>query len=502
MMIKYLKYVNKLIYLSITIVLTIINCKQKNYPSYPLVILQPAKPTLFSPSNGEYDVSLNTTIKWNSATGVEWYRLQVSLSQNFDSLLIDQDEIRDLSFTSNKLLNNKRHFYRVQAANSGGYGKWSDTWHFNTIDTFLDIITFKRTFGGSENDLAYSVLQTEDRGYIIVGKSGSFGSQEAWIIKTDENGNEMWDKRFSGEVYSISKTDDGGFILGGRYALLIKLDANGNEEWSRTFGGDYFDRAVCVQKTQDGGYILAGMTTNLGNINAWLIKADVDGNYSWSKSYGGVISSRAFSVRQTNDGGYILVGELGYDAFLLKTDESGNQIWLKTYDFNNLEWATSVEQTFDGGYIISVNSGQDIVTYASSTYALLIKADNEGNQIWTKSFSLGQGSGGEKFGYYCSSVQQTDFGGYIATGNTYSKTGTSDVDLWIVRIDEQANIIWEKTYGINGYNKDEEGTDVAQTYDGGFIITGMTSSLGAGDSDIWLIKTNKNGNVIFEEQYQ
>ena len=258
-----------------------------------------------------------------------------------------------------------------------------------------------RTFGDKADDWAYSVQQTEDGGYIVAGRTGSYGAggYDAYLIKTDANGNMLWSKTFGGKAddwaYSVQQTKDGGFIIAGStyfygagsvYAYLIKTDANGNMLWDKAFGGEAGDEAYSVQQTKDGGYIVAGQTWSYGagSVDVWLIKTDANGNMLWDKAFGGEAGDEAYSVQQTEDGGYIVAGRTGsygaggYDAYLIKTDANGNMLWSKTFGGKADDWAYSVQQTKDGGFIIAGN------TYffgANGSDAWLIKTDANGNTI-------------------------------------------------------------------------------------------------------------------------
>ena len=200
--------------------------------------------------------------------------------------------------------------------------------------------TFNKTFDSSSKDAAWSVQQTKDGGYILAGTTGWImaGSTDVWLIKTDAYGNKVWETTFGGSNYdearAVQQTNDGGYILagmtesfgaGGDDVWLIKTDANGNEVWDKTFGGIFDQWARAMQQTSDGGYILAGYTDIGADYwDAWLIKTDADGNKVWEKTFGGSDKDMAYAVQQTSDGGYILAAGSNGDAWLIKTDAKGN----------------------------------------------------------------------------------------------------------------------------------------------------------------------------------
>jgi hypothetical protein len=372
-------------------------------------------------------------------------------------------------------------------------------------------LQWQKTFGGSDKDGGYSVQQTTDGGYIIIGDTISYDG--VYLIKTDPNGNSEWEKTFGAlGGSSVQQTSDGGYIIAGISDLyeagdpnvyLIKTDPNGNKKWQNSFGGTNDDYGFSVHQTSDGGYIIAGATRSFGawQSDVYLIKTDSNGNGEWEKTFGGSGGERGYSVQQTTDGGYIIAGwTLSYgagsvDVYLIKTDPNGDSQWQKTFGGSEQDQGWSVQQTTDGGYIIagytdSYGAGNDDV--------YLIKTDPNGNSGWHKTF----GGSGDDTAY---SVQQTIDGGYIITGGSYS-FGVGSWDVYFIKTDPNGNSKWEKTFGGSEL---DIGRSVQQTSDGGYIIAGSTWSFGAEMADVYLIKTcsdgtlsadfNCNGTVYYED---
>jgi hypothetical protein len=260
--------------------------------------------------------------------------------------------------------------------------------------------------------------------------------------------------------------------------------------FAKTYGGTDDDGAFSVQQTSDGGYIVAGTTWSFGagGADIFLIKTDANGNRIWTKTYGGTNDDTAFSVQQTSDGGYIVAGYTysfgaGYsDFFLIKTDANGNIQWAKTYGGTRWDYASSVQQTSDGGYIVAGGTYSFGAGWDDDIF--LIKTDANGNIQWAKTYRGASGDG-------AMSVQQTSDGGYIVANYTLS-FGAGWLNIFLIKTDANGNVQWAKTYGGTVWDMP---FSVQQTSDGGYIVAGATSSFGTGSGDIFLIKTDANGNI-------
>ncbi len=351
---------------------------------------------------------------------------------------------------------------------------------------------WNKTFGGIMSDEAWSVEQTSDGGYIIAGLTKSFGNidfGDAWLIRTDANGNEIWNRTFVGKVVNkASPTSEGGYILAGftnQDFLLMKIDANGNELWCKIFGGKGKDYANSVVQTPDGGFALAGLTALSDSHADWdarLIKVDASGNEQWNMTSKRQPGDTATSLQKTSDGGFILVGatESGNgDAIIIKTDANGNQQWDRTFGGAKTEQGWSIQQTLDGGYTLT---GYTWSFGDGGSDAWLIKTDASGNELWNRTFG---GFNNE----YALSIQSTSDSGYVLTGSTESY-GAGNKDVWLIKTDFNGNEQWNKTFG--GVLLDEA-LYVQKTLDEGYILAGSTESFGAGEKDAWLIKIESTG---------
>ena len=364
------------------------------------------------------------------------------------------------------------------------------------------------TFGGDRYDVFFIVKETTDGGFIALGgrdaTSWDIGG-DCWLVKTDANGNMLWNRTFGGSKtdngHGILQTNDGGFIISaitesygaGSYdAWLIKTDASGNEQWNSTFGGKNYDLAEkTVIQTGDGGYLLVGSTYSYGAgmCDGWLIKTDASGNEQWNKTYGTENKEHFWEVHKTSDGGYIMIGFTQAerrDAWIVKTDIDGNKEWDKKYGPANQ--GLSIKQCIDGGYIFLAEV-EDTV-FGGYLNAWMVKTDEDGDEEWNKMFITPKGE--DRFAVH-HNIHLTSDGGYILTGVTNAVLPVYSIgDMWLTKIDNNGNILWEKIIGGPLYDTTYT---VDVTSDGGFISSGMTKSFGTGDNfNAWLVKISDYEN--------
>ncbi len=389
-------------------------------------------------------------------------------------------------------------------------------------------IEWQRNFGGSGFETASSVQQTVDNGYIVAGVNqstdgdvtGNHGSQDCWIIKTDATGSLQWQKSIGGSgwdsAYSIIQTDDGGFIIAGSTdstdgditenideegnleGWLVKLSSTGEIQWEKTFNGTSDNEFHSIRQTGDGGYIAVGYTNLVGyddgTGDAWIVKTDVTGNIQWQKVFGGSDKDFFYAVDTAQDGGYLLAGSSmsdngdlnenagDYDAWIVKLDNTGNILWQKSFGGLYFDEARDIHQT-ENGYIAIITSDQNTDGMFHPA-GILLKLDDAGNTIWeTRIENLN--------GIDLYSMDLTADNGYIVAG----EVGESGDNYYLAKLNATGGLQWETSIG--GSTVDES-RSVKQTQDGGYIVVGHSLSSNGdvggnnGSNDVWLVKLNEN----------
>jgi hypothetical protein len=388
-------------------------------------------------------------------------------------------------------------------------------------------IEWQKCLGG----FVSSIQPTSDGGCIGAGSSSSFsddsignhGSYDFWVVKLNSLGIIEWQKSLGGSgsesAFSIQQTSDGGYIVAGSSnsndgdvsgnhgdydSWVVKLNSIGIIEWQKSLGGSNYDDANSIQQTNDGGYIVAGysnsndgdVSVNYGGEDYWVVKLSNIGNIDWQKSYGGTdegypfsnqqITDEAFSIQVTNDGGYIVAGSSlssdvdvsgnhgEEDYWIVKLNNTGIMEWQKSLGGTDTDGAFSIQQTNDGGYIVAG------YTYSND-------GDVSGNHgisdCWVvKLSSIGtidwQKTYGGARGDFANSIELTNDGGYILAGYSNSNDGDvsgnhGDVDYWVLKITSLGSIEWQKSLGGSTF---DAATSIYQTNDGGYIVTGGADS--------------------------
>lgn len=346
------------------------------------------------------------------------------------------------------------------------------------------IAGWTRTYGGETHEVGYCVQPTSDGGYIISGHNDG----QLWLLRTDAYGDTLWTRTYgvvcANRDSHIESTSDGGYIVTAGamdYGFwLLKINEEGDTLWTRTYGYESCAKnelsqpwkGNCVRETPDRGYIATGLPWTL-------LKTDEWGDTLWTREYGG----QGKCIQLTSDSGYVVIGSDSTNGlYFLKTDAQGNILWKNYYGEDYSGYNCWVEGTSDGGYIF--------VAVESANYDIwLVKTDAFGDTLWTRTY------GGEGIDWG-RSVKPTSDGGYIITGETWS-FGPGESGLWLLKTDAQGDTIWTRTFG--GTNSDG-GWFGQQTSDGGYILTGVTWSFGAGWDDLWLLKTDSLGLLATDEQ--
>jgi hypothetical protein len=367
---------------------------------------------------------------------------------------------------------------------------------------FSGEIQLAKTYGGSNEDDATSIIKTPDGGFAIAG----------FTLSND------------GDIIDKTTTDADFWVF--------KLNADGSLLWSKTYGGSGDDRATKIINTQDGGFAVTGFTrsndgdvsNNNGFYDYWLIKLDASGNLLWEKAYGFAGNDQGQSVIQTSDGGYFLTGFLDFDGrasqgtavksqgrhgvgefWGIKTDASGAVEWTQYYGGTSNDRSYDVVQTDDGGFLMIGNTESDDfdITNSKGSYDFwAVRVTSAGDLIWAKNY----GGSGIEIAY---SITKSQDGNYFLIGDARSNdqdvtNNKGNADAWLIKINDNGDLLWQKTYGGSEF---DTGRSVKQFSDSKIVIFGSSRSedqdvsANYGQSDYWLIITDAEGGIIFEKNY-
>jgi hypothetical protein len=347
---------------------------------------------------------------------------------------------------------------------SGQHGTQSDFWMVKT--DVNGIMNWQKTFGGSSAELGGYFVPTFDGGYIMTGYSfsndgdvsGNHGNCDYWVVKTDDTGAIQWQRSMGGSdidiAVSVIQTWDSGYVIAGRSlskdgdvigahdsaeCWIVKLSATGATLWQKCLGGSAGDGAYDVQQTFDSGLIFAcisksvngDVTGNHGDYDVWIVKLSSTGALLWEKSLGGTGTDYANRILQTADSGYIVVGSSnsadgdltlnygGFDYWVVKLSASGTIQWQKSFGGSADEYAYSIRNTMDGGYIVAgttFSGDGDVTGTAGFSDMWVVKLSSTGSLEWEQS------PGGSGYDGANCVIQGAD-SGYVVVG----RSGSDDV---------------------------------------------------------------------------
>ena len=349
-----------------------------------------------------------------------------------------------------------------------------------------DNLQWQKTYGGTKDEKAYKIIETNDRGFAIAGHSKSSdndvdsnqGFEDVWILKLTQNGTIQWKTNtgFSGsdKSFAIIQTNDNGFFVGsildvtasgglgnakssakhaGGDYWAIKLNSNGVTEWRNYFGGTNTDTCYDVTETSDG-YILVGssdsndvdINNNKGSYDFWVLKINKQGTLLWEKSFGGTEIDEARAITKTDNGNFLIIGDTrssnnqitqnngGADLWLIKINTNGDLLWQKNYGGSSFDVGRSISKTIDGGFLISGSSrsGDNNFTNNGQNDALILKIDANGNIQWQKTI------GGSEIDFCYDAIQLSN-GSIMAVGESSSNnqditTNNGFTDLLLIKL--------------------------------------------------------------------
>jgi len=275
------------------------------------------------------------------------------------------------------------------------------------------------------------------------------------------------------------------------FSLILLVFSQCDTLWTNHYGGVNGDYGHSVDVTNDGDYIVGGSTFSYGAglSDVWIIKLDSLGNCEWDTTYGDMNHDYANSIIQTSDGGYIFTGvtcvsSFFGDVYIGKTNELGNLEWDRVLgEIENEDAGYSVIETSDSNYVVAAGT----YSYGSGGCdAWIIKVDQSGNILWDSTY------GGNFDDIPNSIIQDTD-GNFVIAGQTKYYGGNTTY-AWFLKLDSNGNVLHETVFG----GADNDWFEwIAETYDGGYILAGTSISYGPGGFDGWLVKTDMNGNEMW-----
>jgi hypothetical protein len=343
----------------------------------------------------------------------------------------------------------------IVAGHTYSFGAGVRDVYFVKTDQYGDTV-WTRAYGGAGQEYAYSVRQTADGGYIVAGRTKSSGGHgsDVYVVRTDGDGDVVWTAvygRWTGDdvARSVRQTIDGGYIVAGYTGTigagstdvyLMKFDPSGDTSWTVICGGTGGDYGYCVEQVADGGYVVAGRTESFGagGADAYLVRTDANGDTLWTRTCGGPGDDEARSVQLTSSGGFIIAGTrfssgTGDDVFLVRVDSLGEVVWSATCGGAEADRGFCVEPVDGGGYVVAGETESFGLGRPYRPDVYLVRVGPAGDTMWTMTL-------GDTWYDYGRSVQQTVDGGYVVAGYMDVSRGCQDYDVYLAVLEPEAGV--------------------------------------------------------------
>lgn len=394
------------------------------------------------------------------------------------------------------------------------------TYHYRIGSLYGDVVysnvarvttPWAAAYGGPDDQDALAIRPLPDGGFVMAGDLGrpGAGDWDAWVLRLSPEGRVAWQEALGtglGEWASNAvPTSDGGIVLVGECqwrrgsgdAWVARLDGQGRSLWQRRIGGDGYDELLGIEQTPDGGFIASGTTDSAGagSGDLWVVRLAADGTPQWQRTYGGAGAEGPWDyslpIRRTSDGGYVLCsgttsfGAGSWDVWVLKLDADGNVLWERAFGGASDELPAAVIET----------SGGDLVVAATTTSfgagngdVWILRLSPGGELVWDRTF----GGAGDEAAY---GIAETRDGGLVTAAVTNS-FGVGSYDAWILKLEGDGRIAWQRTYGGAG-SEVPFAMQVHETPDGGLVVAGSTASTASGSYDAWAMKLARDGTIDF-----
>ncbi len=355
-----------------------------------------------------------------------------------------------------------------------------------------------RTYGGSNDERAYSIQQTLDNGYIVAGWTASFGAQgtDIYLVRTDSIGDTLWTRRYGGPGeemgFCVINMPDQGFLIcgftsssgsGNKDLYLLRTNNNGDTIWTRTCGGPLMDEGFSLFR-DERGILAVGQTRSFGSggSDVYVVKFNDNGDTLWTRIYGGPGDELANCICATPDSAFLIAGYTSSfgsgcrDWWLLKLNSQGDTIWTKTFGGIEDEFAFCIEPTNDNNFVVGGAGYWLLYNYEM----VIIKINPQGDTIWR----------------HCNGSLNDDYAHAVLENNThngFTVFGNFSYELYYFGLDQYGHSFWSNFIGGNGV---ESAQDAVATADHGYAMAGMTNSFGAGGFDFYLIKTAPDNSGV------